>query len=155
MQSHTPPTASNVPASTKGDKLVGGYAVGLSLLVFSILAVGGCALDLVTKSWIFGRLGSPLVQQGTPAPPIWLIDNIFGFETSLNEGALFGLGQGQVVAFASLSVVAAVGIILWLIFAQALRDLHLSIALGLRNGWDPGESLRSPGPSRPDLVPWR
>ena len=66
-------------------------------LWFVCIAAGGCALDLVTKAWVFGRLGMPLVEQGSHSPPIWLIDNIFGFETSLNEGALFGMGQGQVV----------------------------------------------------------
>ena len=105
--------------------------IGLSLLVFIILAVGGCALDLATKSWIFDRLGSPLVQQGLPSPPIWLVDGVFGFQTSLNEGALFGIGQGQVGAFTLLSVVAGVGILFWVTFAQAWRDLHLTAALGL------------------------
>ena len=105
--------------------------MGRSLLLFIILAVGGCALDLATKSWVFDRLGSPLVQQGLPSPPIWLVDGVFGFQTSLNEGALFGIGQGQVGAFTLLSVVAGVGILFWVTFAQAWRDLHLTAALGL------------------------
>ena len=86
-------------------------------------------LDLATKSWIFGRLGNVQVQQGSPIPPAWLVDGVFGFETSLNEGAVFGIGQGQVVVFASLSVVAAVGILVWLVCAQAALDRHLTVAL--------------------------
>ena len=52
----------------------------------------------------------PLVEQGDPAPPIWLWEGVFGFETSLNEGALFGIGPGQVVAFSAAVSVAAGGI---------------------------------------------
>jgi signal peptidase II len=63
-----------------------------------------------------------------------LIPEIFGFETSLNEGALFGMGQGQVVLFSVLSVVALVGIVYWLFFAGAARDRLLTIALGCVTG---------------------
>ncbi len=92
-------------------------------LVFASIAVGGCAVDLATKRWIFGHLGMP-------GGPIWWIwPNRFGFQTSLNEGALFGLGQGWVAIFALLSVVAAVGILVWLFGAGAARDLVLTIAL--------------------------
>ncbi len=129
MQSPTPPTASNVLPNSSVDDAGGSVRVGIAALVFVTIAVGGCAADLLTKSWIFGRLGYQQVQQGVPAPPVWLVDDIFGFETSLNEGAVFGVGQGQVVAFAALSVVAAVGIILWLVFARQARDLHLTTAL--------------------------
>ncbi len=129
MQSPTPPTASNVLPNSSGVEAVGGVRGGVAILAFVTIAVGGCALDLFTKSWIFGRLGYQQVQQGTPSPPTWLIGNVFGFETSLNEGAVFGVGQGQVVAFATLSVIAALGIILWLIFARTARDLHLTLAL--------------------------
>ncbi len=134
MQSPTPPTASSVPANTSDvDPLVDDVAVPdcswRPYLWFFVIAAVGCALDLGTKRWIFGRLGMPLVEQGTPAPPIWLIDHIFGFETSLNEGALFGMGQGQVVVFSALSMLAAVGILVWLVAARAVRDLHLTISL--------------------------
>lgn len=72
-----------------------------------------------------------LVEQARVKPSIWLIDGIFGFETSLNEGALFGIGQGQVVFFASLSIVAAIGILYWLFVAGAARDRFLTVALGM------------------------
>jgi signal peptidase II len=101
-----------------------------SLGLFLFISVVGCAIDLATKSWIFGELGCALVEQGSLAPPIWLIHEVFGFETSLNEGALFGFGQGQVAVFASLSVLAAVGIVLWLVLARAWQDLHLTVSLG-------------------------
>ena len=33
-----------------------------------------------------------------PGSDRWLWNDVFGFQTSLNEGALFGMGQGMVVA---------------------------------------------------------
>ncbi len=93
-------------------------------IVFFAIAIIGCLVDLATKSWIFGRLGSP------PGPTWWLWEDVFGFQTNLNEGALFGMGQGMTEVFAALSVAAAVGILLWLFYAGAARDWQLTIALG-------------------------
>jgi signal peptidase II len=93
-------------------------------LFFAIAAIG-CAADLATKSWIFGRLGMPYTHQ-----PLVLVPGIFSLTTSLNEGALFGMGQGMTLVFACLSLLAAAGIFYWLIFAGAARDLGLTFALG-------------------------
>jgi len=68
----------------------------------------GVAADLTTKAWIFNRLGMPGEK-----PVWWVIPDVFGFQTSLNEGALFGMGQGMTRWFAALSVVFAVGIVVW------------------------------------------
>lgn len=95
-------------------------------MVFFGLAVVGCLVDLATKSWIFGWLGMPGEK-----PIQWIWPGVLGFETSLNEGALFGLGQGMVVVFAILSVLAAIGVLYWLFIAGAARDLLLTVALGL------------------------
>ena len=73
-------------------------------VTFFSLAIAGCAVDLWTKHWIFGRLGRP-----HESDPIWLVDEVFGLETHLNEGALFGMGQGQTAVFAALSIGAAIG----------------------------------------------
>jgi signal peptidase II len=94
-------------------------------VLFAALAAGGCAVDLATKRWVFDRLGMPGAK-----PTDWLIQNVFGFTTSLNEGALFGIGQGRVAMFAVLSVVALLGILYWLFVAGAAQDLLLTIALG-------------------------
>jgi signal peptidase II len=102
--------------------------------MFGILAVSGCLIDLLTKSWAFARLGHFQVQQGNPTPPIWLWDGIFGFETGLNEGALWGIGQGQVLAFSTLSFVALAGVLYWLFWAGAASDLYTTIALGMVSG---------------------
>jgi signal peptidase II len=93
-------------------------------LVFGGIAVVGCAIDLVTKHWIFEYLGMPHQRES-----LWLVDEVFGFTTSLNEGALFGIGQGQGVLFSTLSLVAATGIIYWLFVAKAANDPLLTVAL--------------------------
>lgn len=95
-------------------------------LVFLSLALFGCLLDLSTKSWIFGRLGLP-GEQGV----WWLWQDVFGLQTSLNEGALFGIGQGSVNFFSVMSVAAAIAIFLWLFAAGAARDWLVTIACGL------------------------
>jgi signal peptidase II len=95
-------------------------------LLFFSLAVGGCAADLASKSWMFGRLGMP----GPRTPVWWMWQDVFGFQTSLNGGALFGMGQGMVVLFSALSVAAAVFILYYLFWTGAARDGVLSAALG-------------------------
>jgi signal peptidase II len=94
--------------------------------VFFSIVVIGCLTDLATKSWIFSRLGMP----GTK--PQWVIwPGVFSLTTSLNEGALFGLGQGWTLGFAALSVVAAVAIVAWLFWARAAHEWTLTVALAL------------------------
>ncbi len=95
-------------------------------LVFILIACSGCAVDLIAKKWIFDWLGMP----GPNSHTHWFWTNVVGFQTSLNEGALFGLGQGLVPVFAGLSIVAAVGIFIWLFYAGAAHDWLLTIALG-------------------------
>jgi len=94
------------------------------IVFFSIAAIG-CGVDLATKSWMFKNLGMPHQR-----PVRWIWPNVFGFETMLNEGALFGMGQGKVAALIALSIIAAVGILFWLFYAGAARDWLLTAALG-------------------------
>jgi signal peptidase II len=91
--------------------------------LFCGIAAGGCALDLLTKHVAFQRLGMPGGESH------WLIPEVFGFTTSLNEGALFGIGQGQGMIFCALSIIAALGIGYWLFVAGAAQDLWLTVAL--------------------------
>ncbi|MGH7140611.1 MAG: signal peptidase II [Pirellulales bacterium] len=93
-------------------------------ITFFSMAAVGCAADLATKHWVFAALGRP------GGPTHWLWQPYFGLQTSLNQGALFGMGQGKVWLFASLSVAAAVGIIYWLFVARAAFDWLLTVALG-------------------------
>ncbi len=95
------------------------------LLLFFVVAAFFCALDLGTKHWIFDRLGRP-----GESPVWWLIPDVFGFQTSLNQGALFGIGQGQIPLFVTLSCVALVGIVGW-VWADSTRSVFLASTLGL------------------------
>lgn len=101
-------------------------AVPLSrYFVFFALAIGLCAIDLWTKSIAFARLG-------WPNPHIhWTWEGVFGFQTSINEGGLFGLGQGFSLVLAALSVCASLGIIIWLFPLRAAKDRFFAVALGI------------------------
>ena len=92
--------------------------------LFVAVAALGCAADLATKSWMFAWLGPPGVDKTW-----WLWPDYAGFQTSLNEGALFGIGQGKVWLFAAFSIVAAIAILYWLFVAGAARDRLLTFAL--------------------------
>lgn len=103
-------------------------AVPLSrYLVFAALALGVFAADLATKHMVFKWLGMP----NPFAEPWWLWQGVVGFQTNLNEGALFGMGQGFWQLFAALSIAAALGILAWLFVFGAARDWLLTVALGL------------------------
>ncbi|MBN2292111.1 MAG: signal peptidase II [Pirellulales bacterium] len=97
-------------------------------IIFIAIAAFGFLVDLGTKSWIFAKLGSP------PSRTLWLWENIFGLQTSLNEGALFGMGQGKVWFFSILSVLALTAIVVWLFAFSAARDRFLTIALACVSG---------------------
>ena len=104
-------------------------AVGDGLIIrravlFFVLAVSGFAIDIGTKSWIFDRLGPPGGKKE------WIWEPYFGLETALNRGALFGIGQGKVALFATLSGLAAAAILYWLFIAGGARDLLLTLSLG-------------------------
>jgi signal peptidase II len=105
-----PPARTAVPASR--------------YLVFGGIALCGCAVDLITKRLVFDWRGMPYAR-----PSWWIVDETFGVTTSLNEGALFGIGQGQQFIFSLLSVAAATAIIYWLFVAKAAQDLWLTVAL--------------------------
>jgi signal peptidase II len=93
-------------------------------VIFLWLALGGCTLDLYSKSWMFRRLDLP------PGPTWWIWPDVLGFQTNLNDGALFGMGQGMTRVFALLSLVAAIGIVYWLFRAGAALSRFLTAALG-------------------------
>ena len=127
-------------------------------VLFFAIALAGCAADLCTKSWVFDRLGMPGGRTW------WIWQDRIGFQTSLNEGALFGMGQGGVPVFVTLSVLACIGILIWFFRGGAASSLLVTIALGCvtagilgnlydRLGlpglkWPPGHPLHQAG----DLV---
>ena len=96
---------------------------------FGFLALLTAALDLVSKEMLFNRLGMPGEKPG-----IEMVPGVLSLETNLNEGALFGLGQGMGVLFASISVVAILGILLMMSRCSTHLDGRLVGALGLISG---------------------
>lgn len=97
--------------------------------MFFGLAIVGCGSDLWSKSVVFAWLGMPEDHRY-----FWLIEPYVGFQTSLNRGALFGLGQGYTPMFAVFSVIAVLGILYWLFIAKAAYDAILTTALGMITG---------------------
>lgn len=98
------------------------------MILFAAIAICGATADLLTKHWIFGKLWPPDGRK------IWVWEPFVAFELSLNQGALFGMGQGFVWLFALLSIVAALGILYWLFYRGEARDLWLCLALALVMG---------------------
>jgi len=129
MSSPTPPTASSAQVSSTKEANDRQPIPTSHVVIFVTLAVVGCVLDLASKSFVFSRLGNVLVMEYA-RPPVWLWEGVFGFETHVNEGALFGMGQGQVRLFATLSVIAFIGVLYWLFIARAAADRLLTFSLG-------------------------
>ncbi|MEC7502250.1 MAG: signal peptidase II [Planctomycetota bacterium] len=94
--------------------------------MFLLIALMGVIVDLGTKSWIFSKLWPP-----TPDKPtvLWLWKDHIGLQVSLNQGAVFGIGQGLVFWFALLSVLAVVGILYWLFILGEAKEWYLTFAL--------------------------
>ncbi len=93
-------------------------------LLFWPLAAIGCGADLWSKHWMFSQ---PDLLQGGER---WIWPQHAGFQLSLNEGALFGLGQGGVWLFAACSMIAAIAIPTWLFVFGGARDALLTVVLG-------------------------
>ena len=115
-------------AKTPGASAGGGTVLRGRLILFAAIASCGTAADLFTKHWIFGKLWPPDGRK------LWVWEPFVAFELSLNQGALFGMGQGFVWLFALLSIVAALGILYWLFYRGEARDLWLCVALALVMG---------------------
>ncbi len=120
-EQQTPEPANQSAAKPRPSR--GAYA-----LVFFLIAILAAFLDLGTKSWIFGRLGMP-----GESGPLWVWNGVFGFQTALNEGALFGMGQGFVLAFAFLSMAMLAGIVIWLL-GPFYKNRFLVAVMGLISG---------------------
>lgn len=94
--------------------------------------MAGCFVDLSTKQWVFGSYHK-LEPTGPPTAD-WWIDGWLGIQTSVNQGALFGMGQGKSTWFALLSCAALAGIIYWLFVRGGAWDRWLTGALGAISG---------------------
>lgn len=94
-------------------------------LVFVCIAALGLAADLLSKAWAFETLGI-----GAGARSIEIVGRVLMLETTLNEGGLFGVGQGFSFPLSILAMIALVGIVVWLFVFGAAEDWLLTIALG-------------------------
>ena len=121
MPSPTLLSASSVPASLKPANDVQSLPYA-RYAMFAIIAILGGGIDLLTKQWVFAWRGYPRADN-----IYWLWQPVFGIETSLNPGALFGMGAGNSHWFAALSIIAAIGIVAWLTYGRAAHDFWLTI----------------------------
>ena len=160
MSSPTLPTALNVPEKAKFAKASLASPVESAVaecprtsrrvqtVVFVVLAVGGVALDLVSKQLIFAWRGWERLGEVS-----WLFPGVFGVETSTNPGALFGMGAGYRAIFIGLSfaALAAIGYVVFV--RRAAIDLALTTALGLVTGGILGNLYDRLGLWHTSLVP--
>jgi signal peptidase II len=120
------PHPSHASADSAGH---GGPVSQAAYAMYFALAIVAGSIDLLSKEAAFRTFGLPAEQ-----PAWWLIQDRLGIQTALNPGALFGMGGGKRLIFASLSVAALLGIITWLFIYKAARDRWLTFALGIISG---------------------
>lgn len=100
--------------------------------LFGSIAASGLAWDLISKAWVFRELGYPHSSSDWSYSTGFLWGEFsIQLMTWFNQGALFGIGQGKGWLFASLSVLAAAGIIYWLFVRGEARSKWLTVTLGL------------------------
>ena len=92
--------------------------------LFGAISLIGIVADLLTKHWVFQTLDT------APGNVYWIWQDVFGFQTSLNTGALFGIGAGQTTILVGLSFIFLAGIISYAAF-WAWRSRFLSAVLGM------------------------
>ncbi len=110
-----------------------------SWLRFLIPTTLGLAADLAFKAWSFPdgvpvANGPAALSAGrNPAEfqPSWdVIPHVLGFTTTINHGAVFGIGQGMVLFFLAFSLVA-LAMILWVFITSRKEQWVVHIALGM------------------------
>lgn len=114
-----------MPASLKAETTRPATIPGSTYVLFLSIAVVGCLADLLSKQAAFAWLGLPSANSTW-----WLVEGYAGVQTAVNRGALFGIGQGLTAVFATLSIGAGIGILVWLFKYGAAHDRLLVTALG-------------------------
>jgi signal peptidase II len=101
-------------------------------VLFLLITGLGLAADLWTKSYFFQHHFQPdLLAAGKPQPVHWWIDGVLGVQCHTNPGALFGFGKGYSFYFAIVSIVALMGIVVWLFWFKQAIDRWLTFSLGM------------------------
>ena len=119
------------------------YKSPAAWLRFLLPAAIGLAADLYLKAWSFPDgvpaailpLDGPQLAAGRhpaqlPVAPWPVIDHILGFQTTVNHGAVFGVGQGLVIWFLGFSLLAMV-IILWVFLTSRANHQLVHVTLGM------------------------
>ena len=109
---------------TQSDLILKQHVPANRYVLFFVMVIFTTAIDLLSKEWVFSWPGK------LTGRVYWVWEGYAGFQTSLNEGALFGMGQGQVFWFAIVSTIAAIGIPFWLFVGRASQDVTLTIIMG-------------------------
>jgi signal peptidase II len=128
-----------LPARARPDPA---YRSPASWARYALPATLGLIADLWIKSWAFpdgvpqGTLpdGSLIPAGRHPAElftnPDPVIPHFLGFTTTINHGAVFGIGQGMVLYFLLFSIVA-MGVIIWVFLGSKRDQWTVHITLGM------------------------
>lgn len=120
----------NQPTTAKSKKAV---------VFFICLALGLLIADLVIKHYAFIHVaGTPVdvvgaVDGSSPIPPhdrITVISNVLALKLTLNQGAVFGIGQGKQLLFIVFTVIA-VGVIGYMYYASPRKDYVFHVVLAM------------------------
>lgn len=96
---------------------------------FWLPALLGLAADLVSKHFVFAWLSQlpPDAQMRQRYP---LLEPVLVFQLAGNPGGVFGILRGKNALFIALSV-AALGVVLWMLWRSRPEQRLLQVALGL------------------------
>ncbi len=108
-------------AETAASAVVGALRDPASHARLWLTAAAGLALDLASKHWAFTTLRQTERRV--------LVPHVLEFQTTLNPGALFGIGAGHTEVFLIASVIA-LGLVLWMFAQTPRRWWFMHIALG-------------------------
>lgn len=106
---------------------------------FLVPAALGLGVDLWFKAWSFpdgvpASSGAAEIPCGrNPCqfdPPTPVIPHVLGFTTTVNHGAVFGIGQGMVFFFLLFSILA-MAMIVWVFLSSRRNQWVVHIALGM------------------------
>ncbi|MDR0704556.1 MAG: signal peptidase II [Planctomycetaceae bacterium] len=118
----------------KVDCSISSFCFVFRILCFAMIVLAGVIADLATKSLVFEAIGMPGKYRAIEEPELsgvyWIWRDILGFQTSLNQGALFGIGQGQIIWLALLSFIFLTGLLIWIVYS-AWKSRFLMVTLGL------------------------
>ena len=120
----TDSTETNFPSESSEAARPLGWGRFFLFLLIAALVTG---VDLGTKRFFFDRLGFP---SGNTE---WVIRDVLGFQTSLNPGALWGVGARQTTLLSVISFAALAGVLFWL-RAEGGKSLLVLVSLALVTG---------------------